>query len=111
MTACDAFLQLIKTTCHFIDKMQVLFNFLGIALKQFVTILYFLKATTRRDLISRPIAPISTVAGVDDITRPRRQGSILLFYSNQTVFTVQENQRENIFFSPTLPTYFSLDCK
>jgi hypothetical protein len=28
----------------------------------------------RRDSISRPIAPISSVAGRDDTTRPRRKG-------------------------------------
>jgi hypothetical protein len=40
----------------------------------------FFKATTlgipRRDSISRPLAPISSVAGGDDIIRPRCQGFV-----------------------------------
>jgi hypothetical protein len=32
----------------------------------------------RRDSISRPIAPVSSVAGGEDTTRPRRQDKVLL---------------------------------
>jgi hypothetical protein len=34
---------------------------------------------SRRDSISRPIAPVSSVAGGDGTTRPRRQGKIGVF--------------------------------
>jgi hypothetical protein len=34
----------------------------------------------RRDSISRPIAPVSSVVGGDDTTRPRRQGLVQGIY-------------------------------